>query len=389
MENNQPRTKKTFGLEVVVFLALLIGFFWLFAARMGMVNMLGTMMQTAFMLLKDTVLYIIAIAVLAGGLSGLLQEFGVIALIDRCLSPLMRPLFGLPGAASIGALTTYLSDNPSILALAADEGYRRFFKRYQLPALTNLGTGFGMGAIITTFVLGLSALDGKSYGPAALVGNIGAVIGSLVSTRLMLCFTARAFGKTALCEEGTVQAALPRSRRVVREGSLSSRFLSALLEGGRTGIQIGMDIIPGVLIICTFVMMLTGAPGPNGAYTGSAYEGIGLLPRLGEKLSFLIRPLFGLQCAEGISVPITALGSAGASLSIIKSLVQRGLSSPHDVAVFTAMCMCWSGYLSTHVAMMSSLKCSVLTGKAILCHTIGGLCAGIAAHLIYTWAGLL
>ena len=47
------------------------------------------------------------------------------------------------------------------------------------------------------------------------------------------------------------------------------------------------------------------------------------------------------------------------------------------------MCMCWSGYLSTHVAMMSSLKVNKLTGKAILSHTIGGLCAGVAANWIF------
>jgi len=51
--------------------------------------------------------------------------------------------------------------------------------------------------------------------------------------------------------------------------------------------------------------------------------------------------------------------------------------------VFTAMCMCWSGYLSTHVAMMDSLKSSELTGKAIISHTVGGLCAGVAANWIY------
>ena len=47
------------------------------------------------------------------------------------------------------------------------------------------------------------------------------------------------------------------------------------------------------------------------------------------------------------------------------------------------MFMCWSGYLSTHISMMSSLKCSHLVGKAILCHTIGSLCAGVSAHWIF------
>jgi len=46
--------------------------------------------------------------------------------------------------------------------------------------------------------------------------------------------------------------------------------------------------------------------------------------------------------------------------------------------------MCMSGYLSTHVAMMCALGYSRLTGKAILSHSVGGLCAGISAHLIYS-----
>ena len=383
MEQNGQRLKKAISLETFIFLAALMGFFVLFILKMGFVNLLSTMMQTAFRLLIDTVFFLMAIAVLAGALSGLLQEFGVIALIDRLLTPLMKPLFGMPGAASIGAITTYMSDNPAILALAADKNYRNYFKKYQIPALTNLGTGFGMGAIITTFMLGLSTITGENYLPAALVGNLGALVGSIVSTRLMLMFTKKVFGTQARAVDDG-KAPLDRKVRVIRPGGVASRFLESMLDGGKVGVQMGMDIIPGVLIICTFVMMLTGGPGEGGKFTGAAFEGIGLLPAIGEKLEFLLKPLFGLQSAQGIAVPITALGSSGASLSIVSRLVKEGLANTHDVAVFTAMGMCMSGYLSTHVAMMKALDFSYLTGKAILCHTLGGLAAGISAHLIYS-----
>ena len=108
--------------------------------------MMNTMLNTAYALLTDTVLYITAIAVLIGGIAGLLTEFGAVALINKLLSPLMRPLYGLPGASIVGVLTTYLSDNPAILTLAEDDNFCRYFKKYQLPALTNVGTAFGMGA---------------------------------------------------------------------------------------------------------------------------------------------------------------------------------------------------------------------------------------------------
>ena len=375
--------KKAVGAEVFVFLAIFLGLFVLLCRKMGTANMFNTLMNTAYALLMDTVFYIMAIAVLAGAISALFAEFGVISLLNKLLSPAVRFLYGLPGASAVGIFTTYLSDNPAILTLAHDNTFRRFFKRYQLPALTNIGTAFGMGLIITTFMAGLKSPSGESFGLAMLVGNLGAIVGSIVSTRLMLRHTAKIFGKDADCElEGEEDQIDIAQYRKVRKGGIGTRFLDALLAGGKSGVDMGLAIIPGVLIICTFVMMLTnGAPAEG--YTGAAYEGIGVLPWIGEKLSFILQPLFGFQSNEAIAVPITALGAAGAAITIVEQLISSSLANAHDIAVFTAMCMCWSGYLSTHVAMMDSLKCSYLVGPAIISHTIGGLCAGVFANWFY------
>ena len=371
--------KKAVDKEVFIFLALFLGFFVLLGREMGVANMFNTMMNTAYALLLDTVFYIMAIAVLAGAISALFSEFGVIALFNKLLSGVIERVYGLPGASAVGVFTTYLSDNPAILTLASDNNFRRFFKKYQLPALTNIGTAFGMGLIITTFLAGLKSPSGEGFGLAVLVGNLGAILGSIVSTRLMLRYTAKLYGKDAPCElEGEEDPIDINKYRKVRKGGTGMRFMDALLEGGKTGVEMGMSIIPGVLIICTLVLMLTNSA-PDG-YTGAAYEGVGFLPMLAGKIDFILMPLFGFSCPEAVSVPITALGAAGAAIGIAENLVAAGLSGAHDIAVFTAMCMCWSGYLSTHVAMMDSLKCSYLTGMAILCHTVGGLVAGIAAN---------
>ena len=69
--------------------------------------------------------------------------------------------------------------------------------------------------------------------------------------------------------------------------------------------------------------------------------------------------------------------------------VSSGSATGCDVAVFTAMCMCWSGYLSTHVAMMNNLKHGKLIGRAIAAHTVGGLCAGVAAHWLFRLISLI
>ena len=375
--------KRAFSKEVPCFIVVFFGIFVLLGSKMGTANMFNTMMNTAHDLLLNTVFYIMAIAVLAGAVSALWSEFGLIHLLNRLLSPLMKPVYGLPGASAVGVFTTYLSDNPAILTLAEDYNFRRYFKKYQLPALCNIGTSFGMGLIITTFMIGLKSPTGEGFGLAVLVGNLGAVVGSIVSTRLMLRQTAKIYGKEENCQcETTTEVLDIRKYRQIRSGGIGSRFINALLDGGKSGVDMGLAIIPGVLIICTLVMMFTNGA-PEGGYTGAAYEGIGLLPWLGEKLQFILMPLFGLSNAEGIAVPITALGAAGAAISIVENLVSSGLANAHDVAVFTAMCMCWSGYLSTHVAMMDSLKSSHLTGHAIVSHTIGGLCAGAAANWLY------
>lgn len=380
---HKVKLKKAIGLEGFLCLFLFVLFFALIGRKMGTANMFSTLMNTAYSLLIKVVFYIMAIAVVAGAISAMLSEFGVISIINKGLSPLMKPLYDLPGAGALGIVTTYLSDNPAILTLAKDKGFRRYFKKYQLPALTNLGTAFGMGLIVTTFMIGQKSTIGESFIGPAIIGNIGAVIGSIVSVRLMIWQTKKVYGTEAMCDsEGTVNFDM-LTHREVREGSVTARLLESLLEGGKTGVELGLAIAPGVLIICTVVIMLTNGPADGGLYTGVANEGVRILPWVGEKLSFILTPLFGFASPEAIAFPITSLGAVGAAISLVPDLLKKGLIGGNEIAVFTAMGMCWSGYLSTHVAMMDGLKCRNLTGKAILSHTVGGIVAGVAAHLMY------
>ena len=381
------REKRKKTVVAIVCLLAIIAFFTVFAIPMGVGPSLNTLMNTAYHVLMNTVFYLMAIAVIAGAISELLSEFGVVELINKILSPLMRPLFGMPGASALGIVTTYLSDNPAILTLANDTKFRRFFKAYQIPALTNLGTAFGMGLIVTSSMLALSGKLGVGVAWAALCGNIATVFGAIVSTRLMLFFMKRAFS-----DHDAPAVIEPEHEEAETQGEKPKGFLrvlSALMEGGKKGVDLGLAIIPGVLIICSVVMMLTyGAPA-DGVYTGAAKEGIAVLPWVAGKIGFILKPLFGFSNNQALAIPVTALGSAGAALTMIVQLVEDGAVNLNDIAVFTAICMCWSGYLSTHVSMMDALKCNRFTGKAILCHTIGGLFAGVVAHWLFVLVSLI
>ena len=59
------------------------------------------------------------------------------------------------------------------------------------------------------------------------------------------------------------------------------------------------------------------------------------------------------------------------------------------IAVCTAIGMCWSGYLSTHTAMLDSLGYRELTSKAIIAHTIGGLVAAFIAHWVFVLVSMI
>ena len=187
-------TKKAVTAESFIFPVIFFGILVYLAVAMGTANMINTVMATAFDLLINTVFYIMAVCVIMGAISELLSEFGFVTLMDRLLRPLMKPLFGLPGAASLGMVSTFLSDNPAILALAGNSNFKSYFKAYQFPALTNIGTSFGMGLIVCTYMLSLTSITNESYGMAVGAGLLSAFIGAIVSTRIMLLFTSRVYG---------------------------------------------------------------------------------------------------------------------------------------------------------------------------------------------------
>lgn len=362
------------GIPCLIVLGVIFGYLGL---KMGVANMMNTIMKTAFDLLINTCFFLMAICVITGALGKILSKFGVVSLFEKILRPLMKPLFNLPGTASLGAVLTFLSDNPAIITLAHDKKFARYFKKYQIISLTNFGTAFGMGLLVIVFMVG------QGYTTAPFVGLFGAFCGCIVSTRLMQYFICKSYPlyKEEMAVEGYVEEAEDKNQEDDGK-SLFMRILDAILDGGKSGVEIGLAIIPGVLVISTTVMILTFGAGASG-YSGGAYEGVELLPYLAEKASIVFEWLFGFTDPHQIAFPITALGAVGAALGLIPNFAAQGWIDNNAIAVFTAIGMCWSGYLSTHTAMLDSLGFRQLTSKAIAAHTVGGFVAGVVAHWLW------
>ena len=373
-------------------LIIILALFGYLGSVMGMTNMLNTIMKTAHGLLLNTVFYLMSMCVLTGALSKILTEFGVVNLLQIMLRHVMRPLYNMPGVSIVASIMTFLSDNPAIITLSKNKQFAKYFKVYQYISLANFGTAFGMGLLVIVFMIG------QGYFAAPLIGFIGAASGGIIATRLMQYFICKKYP-----EYRTQDAISPEERELIeKEGKQNAneeekpntfiRTLNALLDGGKSGVEIGLAIIPGVIIICTMVMMFTFGGSVEGVdanghdiivYTGEAYQGCGLLPLLASKFNTVFEWLFGFTAPELIAFPITALGAVGAALSLIPEFTAKGIINDNAVAVFTAMGMCWSGFLSTHTAMLDSLGYRKLLVQDFISQIVGGIGAGIIAHWLY------
>lgn len=373
-------------------LLIILALFGYLGSVMGMTNMLNTIMKTAHGLLLNTVFYLMSMCVLTGALGKILTEFGVVNLLQIMLRHVMRPLYNMPGVAVVASIMTFLSDNPAIITLSKNKQFAKYFKVYQYISLANFGTAFGMGLLVIVFMIG------QGYFAAPLIGLIGAASGGIIATRLMQYFICKRYPEyrtqDAISKEEIELLEKEKKKNADDEEKPNTfiRILNALLDGGKSGVEIGLAIIPGVIIICTFVMMFTFGGSVEGVdangndivvYTGEAFQGCGLLPLLAGKLNVIFEWLFGFTAPELIAFPITALGAVGAALSLIPEFTAKGIINDNAVAVFTAMGMCWSGFLSTHTAMLDSMGYRKLLVQDFISQIVGGIGAGVIAHWLY------
>ena len=379
------KQKKAVSKETYVMLLVVVGIFGYLGSVMGMGNFFNTLMNTAHDLLINTCFFIMAVSVVMGALSSLLAEYGGIALLNKIISPIMRPVYGLPGAASLGVVSSFVSDNPAVMSLIKNEKFSKYFKDYQVPALCNLT--FGMGMILITYMLGLNL---ENVHISVIIGMLGAFVGSIVAVKYMLHKSKKYYNVSR--EEAKNDHSFSADKKGeddMREirGSGFERVIGAILEGGKTGVELGFAIVPGVLVICTMVMIFTYGM-PAGGYTGAAYEGVELLPKLGALIQPVTDVLFGFKNPSNIAFPITSMGSTGAAMALVPKMVELGTVGINEIAVFTAIGMRWSGFLSTHVSMLDAIDRRQFIKDSITAHTIGGLAAGVAAHYICLLFGL-
>ena len=133
--------------------------------------------DTGGLILFDLINDLFAIFLFAGFLLPFLTDFGLLELIGSLLTPFMRPVFGLPGRASIDCMASWVGDGTIGVALTNkqyEEGY------YDKKEATVIATTFSAVSITFSLVVigqvGLAHLFGPYYLTVAAAGIVAAII---------------------------------------------------------------------------------------------------------------------------------------------------------------------------------------------------------------------
>lgn len=133
--------------------------------------------DTGGLILYDLIQGLFGIFLFAGFLLPLLTDFGLLEFVGALLTPVMRPIFNLPGRASIDCIASWVGDGTIGVALTNkqyEEGY------YTKKEATVIATTFS--AVSITFclvVLGqvdLAHLFGPYYLTVAIAGVVAAIV---------------------------------------------------------------------------------------------------------------------------------------------------------------------------------------------------------------------
>ena len=134
-------------------------------------------MDTGGLILYDLIKGLFAIFLFAGFLLPFLTDFGLLEFIGAMLTPVMRPIFKLPGRASIDAIASWVGDGTIGVALTNkqyEEGY------YNKQEATTIATTFSAVSITFSLVVlgqvGLSHLFGPYYITVAIAGVVAAIV---------------------------------------------------------------------------------------------------------------------------------------------------------------------------------------------------------------------
>lgn len=137
--------------------------------------------DTGGLVLNDLILGLFSIFLFAGMLLPFLTDFGMLEFVGVLLTPVMRPLFGLPGRSSVDAVASWIGDGTIGVSLT-NKQYKEGFYTEREAAI--IATTFSAVSITFSLVV-LGQVDLVEYfGPYYLTILASAVVAAIIVPKL-------------------------------------------------------------------------------------------------------------------------------------------------------------------------------------------------------------
>ena len=124
---------------------------------------------------------VIVTIIIAGMMVCFITDFGLLELIGVIIEPLMRPLFRVPGYASIDAVTSFVA-NPTVGVFFTNKLYKQ--KKYTTREAASISTNFSFISLGFFMVLAQTANIFEYYGPILLTSFVLAFVVAFIMVRI-------------------------------------------------------------------------------------------------------------------------------------------------------------------------------------------------------------
>lgn len=124
---------------------------------------------------------VIVTIIIAGMMVSFITDFGLLELIGVIIEPLMRPLFKVPGYASIDAVTSFVA-NPTVGVFFTNKLYNQ--KKYTTREAASISTNFSFISLGFFMVLAQSANIFEYYGPVLLCSFVLSFVMAFIMVRI-------------------------------------------------------------------------------------------------------------------------------------------------------------------------------------------------------------
>lgn len=215
--------------------------------------------NTGGLILKDLLPSLFGVFLFAGLLLPLLLNFGLLEFCGAMLTKIMRPLFGLPGRASVDCITSWIGDG-TIGVLLTSRQYEEGF--YSEKEACTIGTNFSAVSITFTFIIIAQVGLQHMFIPFYLTVTLASIIAAIILPKIGPLKNKSE--KTFNNQEKNTTDEIPEGytsfsygiELATKKALTNKGILPIIMEGSRNVLDMWLGVIPVVMAMGTAALIL-------------------------------------------------------------------------------------------------------------------------------------